>query len=352
MAKNKKHVILKSKPKQAVKAAPAKPTSKKVVVKKAVKVEAKAPAKSVKSGGSKNDAHLKSAKSHAHPVHKGKAAPAPAKPLKKHTAPQHPKKHEVHVKKHEPVKKVEHVIKKHEPVKKVEVSKKAKEKEELKKILPKEDPKKAKPGVKAPVVEAKVEKNGKKDAKSKKGKKDDFRSAAGEEDLIGDADFDSSEIEEYAEELSEVEAIDEATEDEELMYESSLKESKDEEVVLTDAEGRRYCRVRECDQVAAVETYCRYHYLYHWKRIQIRKKILADGKLVRYVEELTVRYPDKFLEMIRRDLRTEKDFLVAIQELEIDDSGDENDFEEDTKTFIDEVRGATDGGPSVDEEEF
>ncbi|MCB0361906.1 MAG: hypothetical protein KDD35_04260 [Bdellovibrionales bacterium] len=124
-----------------------------------------------------------------------------------------------------------------------------------------------------------------------------------------------------------------------------------EEIILTDAEGRRYCRRRDCDQLAMVEGYCRYHYLLYWKRIQQRKKILSDGKLVNYIGELTSRYPDKYLEMIRRDLRTEKDFLAAIQELEIDESGSEDgDFDEDN-SILDEVRGMSETH-SRDEEDF
>ena len=114
-----------------------------------------------------------------------------------------------------------------------------------------------------------------------------------------------------------------------------------EEIVLTDAEGRRYCRLKDCDQLAVVETYCRYHYLLFWKRIQVRKKILTEGKLERYVEELTARYPDKFLDMLRKDLRSEKEFVAAIQELEIDESQGENDFEEESENFIEEVRGVS-----------
>ena len=110
-----------------------------------------------------------------------------------------------------------------------------------------------------------------------------------------------------------------------------------EELVLTDAEGRRYCKVKDCDQLSIVEGYCRLHYLSLWKKIQIRKKILTDGKLEKYIEELTSRYPDKYIEMIRRDLKTEKDFLSAIQELEIDDSS-EGEFEEDS-SFVEEIRG-------------
>lgn len=96
--------------------------------------------------------------------------------------------------------------------------------------------------------------------------------------------------------------------------------AEEAEVVLTDAEGRRYCRVQDCDQIAIVEAYCRYHYLLYWKKIQYRKKILADNKFYKYIEELTAKYPDKFLDVIRRDLSNQKNFLAAIQEMEIDES--------------------------------
>ena len=126
----------------------------------------------------------------------------------------------------------------------------------------------------------------------------------------------------------------------------------DEEIILTDAEGRRLCRVRDCDQASVVEGYCRFHYLLLWKKIQIRKKIIEDGKLAKYVEDLTSRYPDKFLEMIRKDLRSEKDFLAAIAELEIDESGLDNDFEDEIQNDIEEVRGvASESGGSLSDED-
>lgn len=172
---------------------------------------------------------------------------------------------------------------------------------------------------------------------------------AGDEDLGSEeipdlADFEEDEEEEIVEE-------EEVTDDEGTVVAES-KPAADEEIYLTDAEGRRYCRVRDCDQAATVETYCRYHYLLLWKRIQVRRKILVDGKLERYVEELTSRYPDKFLEMIRKDLRNEKDFLSAIAELEIDDSGAENELEDEAQSYIDEVRGMTTESGIQDEEDF
>lgn len=126
-----------------------------------------------------------------------------------------------------------------------------------------------------------------------------------------------------------------------------------EEIILTDAEGRRYCRVKDCDQVATVDLYCRFHYLLLWKRIQVRRKILQDGKLSRYVDELTSRYPDKFLEMIRKDLRSEKDFLGAIGELEIDEGETENEFGDDSAAeFIEEVRGVSSESSIAEDTDF
>jgi hypothetical protein len=125
-----------------------------------------------------------------------------------------------------------------------------------------------------------------------------------------------------------------------------------DDVVLTDAEGRRYCRVKECDQLATVDNYCRYHYLLLWKNIQVRKKILTEGKLGRYIEELTARYPDKYLEILKKDLRTEKDFTAAIQELEIDDTNVDNEYEDEAQSFIEEVRGMSGDTPQREEEDF
>jgi hypothetical protein len=125
------------------------------------------------------------------------------------------------------------------------------------------------------------------------------------------------------------------------------------EVYLTDAEGRRYCRVKDCDQIAMVDAYCRYHYLLFWKKIQIRKEILTAGKLERYIEDLTARYPDKYLEMLRKDLRTEKDFTGAIAELEIDDAAVDSEYEDnEAQNYLDEVRGHTEGAGERDEESF
>ncbi len=188
-------------------------------------------------------------------------------------------------------------------------------------------------------------------SKTKKPKKSDDVDDL-DTDLLDDEVLGSEEIPDLAE-FEEVEEVDEEVEVKTWTSEEKPSSKDDDEIVLTDAEGRRYCRVKDCDQIATVDAYCRYHYLLFWKKIQVRKKILADGKLERYVEELTSRYPDKFLEMIRKDLRSEKDFLSAIAELEIDDSGSDSEFEDEAQSYIDEVRGlSTSTGETIEEDDY
>lgn len=192
----------------------------------------------------------------------------------------------------------------------------------------------------------------KKPVKAKTKSKKDKKDVEFDDDLLAGDEVGSEEIPDLSEFDENEEVTDDTADESSLMVTGTEGRSDDDEIILTDAEGRRLCRVRDCDQAASVELYCRYHYLLLWKRIQVRRKILVDGKLERYVEELTSRYPDKFLEMIKKDLFAEKDFLAAIAELEIDESALENEFEDEAQTYIDEVRGVTDTGMSENEDEF
>lgn len=302
----------------------AKIVKKKPAVKAAAKTAKKAPAK----------AALKPAPKKAAPkaIIKKKVEKAPVKVAKK---PELKKKPEV------------------KPVAAKAVPKPTKEVKEAKVEIAKKPEKKPLPQPLAVAATVAEKAPLKKDAKApKKGKGKKEEAAEIEEDFISDDDLMGDEIGEYEEELKAVEEADEEAEVE-IEWTAEERARTDEEVILTDAEGRRYCRARDCDQIASVDAYCRYHYLLFWKKIQVRKKILADGKLERYVEELTSRYPDKFLEMIRRDLRTEKDFLAAIQELEIDESATENEFEEDTSAYLEEVRGMGENSSTgVEDDEY
>ena len=225
------------------------------------------------------------------------------------------------------------------------VAKKAAKKKVAKKVAKKKVAKKAAKKVAKKKVAKKAAKKVAKKAAKKVAKKAAAKKAAPKKTLKTEAKKKVSKKE--AKEVSQVVEL-----DDDLDLEEPEEEQLDAEVVLTDAEGRRYCRVRDCDQIAVVDGYCRYHYLLFWKKIQVRKKILSEGKLQKYIEDLTARYPDKFLEVLRKDLRSEKDFMAAIMELELDEGSNDNQYEEDDdRSFIDEVRGVTESSRSQREDD-
>jgi hypothetical protein len=96
--------------------------------------------------------------------------------------------------------------------------------------------------------------------------------------------------------------------------------------------GPAICREVACELTATTATYCRMHYIKNWKKIQRKQMILKERKLNSYIEELVSKYPDKYIEAIRQDLSSEKDFSKVIADLEIDEGID--DFE------LDDAEGA------------
>lgn len=127
-----------------------------------------------------------------------------------------------------------------------------------------------------------------------------------------------------------------------------IEEAK-EEIILTNAEGKRYCRSTDCDETAVIDGYCRLHYIMYWKRNKNKIKILEGGKLDKYIEELTQRYPDKYLEILKKDLLSEKEFNTIITEMDQDDAGDDAESEEEDSRFVEEIRGGIPTGSDDDE---
>lgn len=99
------------------------------------------------------------------------------------------------------------------------------------------------------------------------------------------------------------------------------------------------CREVACEGLATTGGYCRLHYIKNWKKIKRKEQILSEGKLNQYIEELVVKYPDKYIEAIRQDLSSEKEFAKVIYDLDLDESVDEFDIEGETvDSLIDTIK--------------
>lgn len=103
--------------------------------------------------------------------------------------------------------------------------------------------------------------------------------------------------------------------------------------------GESVCREVACEGLATTGGYCRLHYIKNWKKIKRKELILREKKLNQYIEELVAKYPDKYIEAIRQDLASDKDFAKVIHDLDLDQSIDEFEMEsESVDTLIDNIK--------------
>lgn len=106
-----------------------------------------------------------------------------------------------------------------------------------------------------------------------------------------------------------------------------------------DSSSEAVCREVACEGLATTGGYCRMHYIKNWKKIKRKEAILREGKLNQYIEELVAKYPDKYIEAIRQDLDSDKDFAKVIYDLDLDESVDDFDVEgENVDSLIDNIK--------------
>jgi hypothetical protein len=105
------------------------------------------------------------------------------------------------------------------------------------------------------------------------------------------------------------------------------------------SEAETVCREVACEGLSTTAGYCRLHYIKNWKKIKRKELILKEGKLNQYIEELVAKYPDKYIEAIRQDLASDKDFAKVIYDLDLDESVDDFDVEgENVDSLIDTIK--------------
>jgi len=106
-----------------------------------------------------------------------------------------------------------------------------------------------------------------------------------------------------------------------------------------EAAGDQVCREVACEGLATTTGYCRLHYIKNWRKIKRKELILKEGKLNQYIEELVAKYPEKYIDAIKQDLASEKEFSKIIYDLDLDGSVDEFDIEgENDEDIIDDIK--------------
>lgn len=120
-----------------------------------------------------------------------------------------------------------------------------------------------------------------------------------------------------------------------LLGREGKKKSRSSE---SSASHKKRCREPGCEHELLLGGYCRLHYIKNWRKIKRKEAILASGQLNNYVEELVSKYPDKYLDVIRQDLASEKDWVKVVVDLELESSDEEGSGDEDLEGVAEGVR--------------
>ncbi|MDO8494446.1 MAG: hypothetical protein Q7S68_03825 [Deltaproteobacteria bacterium] len=67
----------------------------------------------------------------------------------------------------------------------------------------------------------------------------------------------------------------------------------------------KLCKEKECHNSQTTGGYCRLHYLRYWKKIKTDKQKKAAVHLNKYIEGIMRRHPDRFVEEIKKDIRSD-----------------------------------------------
>ncbi|MBI4236919.1 MAG: hypothetical protein HY696_00700 [Deltaproteobacteria bacterium] len=82
----------------------------------------------------------------------------------------------------------------------------------------------------------------------------------------------------------------------------------------------RLCKQEGCKNAQTTAGYCRLHYLRNWKQLKTQQQKTSAERLNKYVERMTKKFPDRYVEEIKRDLKTRQFETAAEGELgEADD---------------------------------
>lgn len=97
----------------------------------------------------------------------------------------------------------------------------------------------------------------------------------------------------------------------------------------------RICKDEHCKNAATSGGYCRLHYLKNWKRLKQEEQKRAAKRLNRYIESVIKRHPERYVEMIKKDLRSPN--FEQLIETQFGDEGN-GDFIIDEPAYDEEVR--------------
>lgn len=76
----------------------------------------------------------------------------------------------------------------------------------------------------------------------------------------------------------------------------------------------KICIAEGCKNVQTTKDFCRLHYLQNWKKIKKAAQKKAVDQLNKYVEGICKKYPERYMDVIRKDLKNGSDAEKPVDE--------------------------------------
>lgn len=86
---------------------------------------------------------------------------------------------------------------------------------------------------------------------------------------------------------------------------------------------KKRCAEKKCRGEATTAHFCRFHYIAHWGEGPERHAPMREDRLNYYIREITRRYPEEYLEIIKRDLSSDESFKKSLRAMNIEFNEDE-----------------------------
>lgn len=103
----------------------------------------------------------------------------------------------------------------------------------------------------------------------------------------------------------------------------------------------KICKEEGCHNSQTTSGFCRLHYLKNWKNIKREQQERAAKKLNRYIEAICRKHPDKYIEVIKDEIKTKKFKTHDDSNEEMDDLYrlfNEPTYEEEVERLIKELK--------------
>ncbi len=76
----------------------------------------------------------------------------------------------------------------------------------------------------------------------------------------------------------------------------------------------KICTEEGCNNTQTTKDFCRLHYLKNWRAIKEKAKKKAADQLNKYVDGICKKHPDKYIDVIRKQVRSGSEFILPVDE--------------------------------------